>query len=256
MKLLYIVIILLLPFSASAADKHDNHAKKSLEKPLIIIDPGHGGHDPGTKGFSGGHEKDLTLIYAKNLQNSLLKTGRYRVSLTRSDDRYLFLGERVKVARQAKGNLFISIHADSAPVKTAMGLSVYTISEKASDKQSEALAAKENKADLIGGMDFSDTSKDVADILIELTQRETRAKSIKFADILVKHFRHSVNLLNHTHRFAGFAVLKAPEIPSVLIEVGFLTNKKEENLLKTSKYQEKFARGVIDSLDDYFAKRR
>ena len=256
MRFLYIAItIILLSFSANASDKQYDHAKKTKENPLIIIDPGHGGHDPGTKGFSGGHEKDITLIYAKNLQASLMKTGRYRVKLTRNDDRYLFLGERVKLAQQAKGNIFISIHADSAPVKTAMGLSVYTISEKASDKQSEALAAKENKADLIGGMDFSDTSKDVADILIDLTQRETRAKSIKLADGLVKHFRHAVNLLNHTHRFAGFAVLKAPEIPSVLIEIGFLTNHKEENLLKTHQYQQKFTQSVIAALDEYFTRK-
>lgn len=226
-----------------------------ITKPVIVIDAGHGGQDAGTAGFSGSKEKNLTLRYAQALKEALLETERYQVFLTRNDDHYLLLGERVKRAREAKGNLFISIHADSSPVSSARGLSVYTISEKASDKQSEALAEKENKADIIGGMDLSDTSKDVADILIDLTQRETLAKSNKFADILVKKFRHEVNLLNHTHRSAGFAVLKAPDIPSVLIEIGFLTNQKEEKLLETDAYQEKFMRGITCAIDNYFSNR-
>jgi len=245
--------------TSSRSASHTKSASKvksgrTNAKPVIVIDAGHGGQDNGTSGYAGSKEKDLTLHYAEELQDALIDTGHYSVVLTRDDDRYLFLGERVRRAREAKGNLFISIHADSAPQASARGLSVYTISEKASDKQSEMLAEKENKADIIGGMDLSDTSKDVADILIDLTERETRAKSNKFADRLVKNFRHDVNLLNHTHRFAGFAVLKAPDIPSVLIEVGFLTNPNEERLLKTSPYQEKFIHGVIGAIDSYFSK--
>ncbi len=239
---------------SSVSEKQGRHAKRVDGKPLIVIDGGHGGQDNGTSGFSGSHEKDLTLHMAEVLKGALQKNGRYRVMLTRTDDTYLLLGERVKRAREAKGNLFISIHADSSPVASAHGLSVYTISEKASDKQSAALAEKENKADIIGGMDLSDTSKDVADILIDLTQRETRAKSCKFAELLVKHFRHDVSLLNHTHRSAGFAVLKAPDIPSVLIEVGFLSNPREEKLLKSASYQEKFLHGVASAVDGYFGK--
>lgn len=229
-------------------------SSKPYVKPIIILDAGHGGQDEGTTGYAQSKEKDLTLRYVESLKGALLDTGRYDVVLTRHDDTYLLLGERVRRARAANGNLFISIHADSSPFAEARGLSVYTISEKASDKQSEALAEKENKADIIGGMDLSATSKDVADILIDLTQRETRAKSNRFADMLVRNFRHEVRLLNHTHRFAGFAVLKAPDIPSVLIEVGFLTNPSEEKLLKTSAYQEKFEYGVIGAIDDYFAR--
>lgn len=223
-------------------------------KPIVIIDPGHGGQDDGTSGYSGSKEKDLTLKYAEALKEALLETGRYRVMLTRTDDRYLLLSERVRRAREAHGNLFISIHADSSPVEDARGLSVYTISEKASDKQSEALAEKENKADVIGGMDLSDTTKDVADILIDLTQRETRAKSNKFAAILVKTLGHEVELLTNTHRQAGFAVLKAPDIPSVLIEVGFLTNPDEERELRSSSYKEKFLHGVMKAVDKYFSR--
>ncbi|MEI6730161.1 MAG: N-acetylmuramoyl-L-alanine amidase, partial [Pseudomonadota bacterium] len=181
------------------------------------------------------------------------KSGAYRVMLTRNSDKYLFLKERVEIARKAKAKLFISIHADSAPDSAARGLSVYTISEKASDKQSEALAAKENKADVIGGMDLSMTSKDVADILIDLTRRETMAKSNRFANLLVKNLSKLVNTLPHTHRSAGFAVLKAPEIASVLIEVGFLSNKKEESSLKNATYQAKIMQGIVASVNAYFA---
>ncbi len=227
----------------------------AVVKPMIVIDAGHGGQDPGTSGYAGSEEKDLTLEYALALKDALLTTDRYNVALTRSDDRYLLLAERVRRARLAHGNLFISIHADSAPFDSARGLSVYTISDKASDKQSEALAAKENKADVIGGMDLSDTSKDVADILIDLTERETKLKSMKFADLLVKYIGHQITLLNHTHRFAGFAVLKAPDIPSVLIEVGFLTNQHEEHMLQTSEHKEKFVRGVVNAIDAYFKKK-
>lgn len=228
--------------------------KSSAEKPIIIIDAGHGGIDNGTSGYSGSKEKDLTLRYAKALKDALLDTGHYQVVLTRSDDRYLLLSERVKRAREAKGNLFISIHANSSPQASARGLSVYTISETASDKQSEELAEKENKADIIGGMDLSGTSKDVADILIDLTERETRSKSYRFADMLVKSFHHGVNLLIHPHRFAGFAVLKAPDIPSVLIEVGFLTNPDEEKQLRSTVYEDKILHDVVCAVDGYFTK--
>jgi len=240
-------------WKSSGSEKHEKARAKKSAKPVIVIDAGHGGQDSGTSGFNGSKEKKLTLHFAGELKESLQRTGRYRVVLTRTDDTYLLLGERVKRARAAHGDLFISIHADSSPIASARGLSVYTISGKASDKQSAALAEKENKADIIGGMDLSDTSKDVADILIDLTQRETRAKSCKFADLLVKNFRHEVTLVHHTHRFAGFAVLKAPDIPSVLIEVGFLSNQREEQLLKSASYQAKFLHGVVGAVDSYFA---
>ena len=224
------------------------------KKPLIVIDAGHGGQDPGTSGFSGTQEKDFTLEYAKALKTALMARGKYEVYLTRSDDRYLLLSERVRLARAVKGTLFISIHADSDPTASARGLSVYTISEKASDKQAEALAQKENKADVIGGMDLSATSKDVADILIDLTQRETRAKSTRFAELLVSSFRKQITVLNHTHRFAGFAVLKAPDIPSVLIETGFITNPREEKQLLSPVHQEKFLRCAVKAVDKYFSR--
>jgi N-acetylmuramoyl-L-alanine amidase len=224
-------------------------------KPVIVIDAGHGGQDPGTSGQRGTHEKDLTLRYASALAQALKRTGRYRVFLTRSDDRYLLLRERVRLARGAHGDLFISLHADSAPTRFARGLSVYTISETASDKESEALAAQENKADVIGGMDLSDASEDVAGILIDLAERETRAKSAKFADMAIKHLGREVGLLSNTHRFAGFAVLKAPDIPSVLIEIGFLTNAREESQLKSHAYEARVVRGLTQAIDEYYGRK-
>lgn len=239
--------------------KHKHVAQfrpKHTSRPVIVIDAGHGGQDPGTSGESGTQEKSLTLRYAQALEQSLTKSGRYRVFLTRTDDRYLLLRERVRRARGAYGDLFISLHADSAPTRFARGLSVYTISEKSSDKESEALAAQENRADVIGGMDLSDESDDVAGILIDLTERETRAKSAEFADMAVKYLGREVGLLSNTHRFAGFAVLKAPDIPSVLVEIGFLTNPKEESQLKSRAYEGKVVRGLTQAVDDYFGKKK
>jgi N-acetylmuramoyl-L-alanine amidase len=246
--------------SAEPVPSHEEdtsrHRAHSAEKPVIVIDAGHGGQDPGTSGYAGAHEKNITLRYARALAETLEKTGHYRVALTRDDDRYLLLRERVRRAREAKGDLFISLHADSAPARYARGLSVYTISETASDKTAEALAAKENKADIIGGMDLSGTSEDVANILIDLTQRETRAQSARFADLAIRNLSREVQLLSHTHRFAGFAVLKAPDIPSVLIEVGFLTNPSEERQLQSSAYEARIVHALVKSVEAYFGKKR
>jgi len=241
--------------AAHVKPRHAPVRPKRESKPVIVIDAGHGGQDPGTSGRNT-YEKDLTLRYALALQQALQKTGRYRVALTRRDDHYLLLRERVKRAREAHGDLFISLHADSAPTRSARGLSVYTISEKASDKESEALASQENHADVIGGVDLSDASDDVAGILIDLAERETREKSAEFADLAIKHLGREVGLLSNTHRFAGFAVLKAPDIPSVLVEIGFLTNPKEESQLRSRSYQTKVVRGLAQAVDEYFGKKK
>lgn len=240
----------------SAQEKKNAAQYKPSEKPVIVIDAGHGGQDPGTSGIAGMKEKRITLSFAEALRDTLQATGRYKVVMTRSDDRYLFLRDRVKIARQAKGNLFISLHADSAPSRTARGLSVYTISETASDKEAEALAAKENKADVIGGMDLSATSPDVADILIDLTERETRGKSAQFATLVIRALSREISLLANTHRQAGFAVLKAPDIPSILVEVGFLSSPEEEKQLESETYRRKVAKGLANAIEQYFARRK
>jgi N-acetylmuramoyl-L-alanine amidase len=222
------------------------------DRPLIVIDAGHGDKDPGAIGPNGTMEKRVTLRYARALRDALLKTGRYRVKLTRDDDVFIMLRERVRMARDAKGDLFISLHADSAPDHYARGLSVYTLSEKASDEESQKLAERENKSDIIAGLSFEDKSPDVADILIDLAQRETRNKSAKLAAALVKELGRKVQLLENAQRFAGFAVLKAPDIPSVLVETGFLSNPREEQLLNTVEYQRKVIQGIVNGIDSYF----
>lgn len=221
------------------------------QKPLIIIDPGHGGDDPGAIGPRRSQEKDIVLTFAKALEQSLLATGKYRVLLTRDSDHFIMLRERVKIARQAKGSLFISLHADSAPNDEARGLSVYTLSEKASDAETEALAARENKVDILGDMDLSHEREDVADILISLASRQTRNQSALLADLLTSSLSKQVRLLPNPHRFAGFAVLKAPDIPSVLIETGFISHPAEEKLLKTHEYRTKLITGIVNGVNEY-----
>ena len=226
-----------------------------LRKPLVVIDAGHGGADPGAVGAGRLKEKNITLSAAKVLKKMLEDTGRYRVALTRSDDRYLKLYERVSIARAKEADLFISLHADSIDKSNVRGASIYTLSNKASDKQTAKLAARENRVDLIAGVDLSHEDKDVANILIDLAMRDTMNQSKFFANTVVsKMQRNGVRILQKPHRFAGFAVLKAADIPSVLVEMGFMSNKSEANLLSTTDYQRKIASALTDSVDAYFAK--
>jgi len=229
--------------------------KPTPQIPTIAIDAGHGGVDSGAVGEGGTYEKDIVLQYAKVLREKLMKSGKYRVILTRDSDIFIPLRGRVAIARKAGANLFVSIHADSADDGSARGLSVYTVSETASDKEAEALAARENKSDIIGGMDLSDERPEVADILISLAQRATKNSSAFFADLLVLALGDRVHLLPNTHRFAGFAVLKAPDIPSVLVEVGFISHPKQEKELKSESYRDKVTSGIAAGIDNYFAKK-
>ncbi len=229
----------------------------SKEKPVVVIDAGHGGQDPGTIGRYKSQEKDVVLQYAVSLQKYLIKSGKYKVVMTREGDHFISLRGRVAIARKHGGDIFISIHADSAPERTARGLSIYTLSERASDAEAEALAARENKADVIEGIDLSGEREDVADILISLAQRETNNLSSTLADMLVENVRKkNVPLLTNTHRFAGFAVLKAPDIPSVLVETGFLSNPNEEKQLKSKAYRDKMISGIAAGIDAYFKYRK
>lgn len=222
------------------------------EKPVIVIDAGHGGVDPGTHGRSGIYEKHITLAAARVLAEKLRQTGRYKVVLTRDRDIFLRLRQRIHLAREAKGDLFMSLHADSIRNPRIRGLSVYTLSENASDKEAALLAEKENKADLIAGIDLTAESPEVTNILIDLAQRETMNQSATFATGLVGELRRKVNLLRRTHRFAGFAVLKAPDIPSVLVELGFLSNKADERNLRSKAYLEKLANALVRGIGQYF----
>ncbi|MBX9726948.1 MAG: N-acetylmuramoyl-L-alanine amidase [Rickettsiales bacterium] len=222
-------------------------------KPLIVIDAGHGGQDPGAIGLHDTHEKDITLGYARHLRKALLATGRYRVALTRDDDRFILLPERVAIARKLKADIFISLHADSNPRPEARGFSIYTLSETASDDESAALAEQENKADIIPGIDLNKTDADVASILIDLTQRETMNKSAIFADAVVASLHGKITRLQKTHRYAGFRVLKAPDMPSVLIELGFLSNADDERLLLSPEYRDLVTSSIVKGIDRFRA---
>jgi len=238
-----------------AAAELEKLKKPLAAKPLIVLDPGHGGKDPGAISASGYYEKHITLKMAKELKQTLEATGKYRVMLTRSDDRALALKSRVKIARDARADLFISIHADSAKNSRAKGLSVYTLSERASDRESAALAERENKVDALINMDFSDKTPEVANILIDLARRDTMNTSKDLANYMVSEMSRTVRVLPDTHRFAGFAVLKAQDIPSVLVEIGYLSNREEERLIRSPAYREKLAKALTKAIDKFFESR-
>ncbi|WP_245689190.1 N-acetylmuramoyl-L-alanine amidase [Roseospirillum parvum] len=221
-------------------------------KPIIALDPGHGGVDPGAIGVSGIHEKEITLAAARQLRQLLEATGRYKVVLTRDRDMSVRLRQRIAIARHAGADLFISLHADSIKNTGVRGLSVYTLSEDASDAEAAALAEAENKADIISGMDFSHESPEVTDILIDLAQRETMNLSARLAAKLVDSLSRDFQLLRRTHRFAGFAVLKSPDVPSVLLEMGYLSNREEERKLRTAAYRKRLMEAVVATVDRYF----
>ena len=245
-------------YDNSVAQEKKEPAQKKEEpkvKPLIVLDPGHGGKDPGAIGVSGVYEKHLTLAMAKQLRELLEASGRYRVKLTRETDEFIALYARRRFARSVNADLFISIHADSIRKPDTRGLSVYTLSEKASDKEAEKLAESENKVDLIAGIDLSGETQEVTDILIDLARRETNNHSSYFAEKLMNEIRKEITVLPNSHRFAGFAVLKSPDVPSVLIEMGYLSNKEEEKLLRQASYREKLAKASVRAVHTYFAEK-
>ncbi len=222
-------------------------------KPLIVIDAGHGGKDPGAKAYNGQHEKEIVLKLSRELASYLEKTGRYRTKMTRSDDRFIKLRERVNIARRAKGDLFLSVHADSISDNDVTGVSIYTLSEKASDAQTAKLAARENKADLIAGVDLSHEDQDVANILLDLVTRDTTNQSKFFANLAVENFKkNNVKTLSKPHRHAGFAVLKAPDIPAILVESGFVSSKQEVEKLNDPQHRQKIVKALTESIDSYF----
>lgn len=225
-------------------------------KPVIVLDPGHGGIDPGTSSADGVTEKDVVLAFAKSLKAKLEATGRYEVYLTREDDTFLPLRERVEFAQKKGAGLFLSIHADYFPEQTekATGATVYTLSEQASDEEAKELATKENFSDAIAGVALpSDSDEVVANILIDLAQRETQNRSTVFARSIVGEL--AGNLHTHKMRSAGFRVLKAPDIPSVLIEIGFLSNPDDEKHLVSDAWRDRISVSLVDAIDGYFAKR-
>jgi len=227
-------------------------------RPLIVIDPGHGGIDSGTKSYDGKvEEKDVVLAFGLMLRDKLEKTGKYRVAMTRNDDTFVPLEERVRFARAHKAALFISIHADSVPRSEglASGASVYTLSDKASDAEAATLADQENKSDVIAGVDLSAEPDDVANILIDLAQRETKVFSVQFARTLVGELKPTTKLHVHPLKSAGFIVLKAPDVPSVLVELGYMSTKDDLSHLTTPAWRSHTADSLVQAVDTFFAPR-
>jgi N-acetylmuramoyl-L-alanine amidase len=220
---------------------------------ILAIDPGHGGVDPGAISPHGLYEKDITLSAARELARQLDMTGRFRVVLTRSSDTFVPLRERVARARAAHAELFLSVHADALPDEEMRGLSVYTLSDQASDRETAALAIRENKDDFIGGIRLSRQRRDIAPILLDMARRQTNNGSLALAHTIVAELGRAVPLLDRPHRSAGFAVLTAPDMPSALVELGCLSNPAEERLLPQRAYQQRLARGLLRAIEDYFA---
>jgi N-acetylmuramoyl-L-alanine amidase len=241
---------------AEPASPINKGAGEQNKIPVVVIDPGHGGIDPGATGISGAHEKDIVLALGQALAKTLRDTGRYKVIMTRDDDVFLSLKARVAVGRRNRADLFISVHADSAPGSTAQGASVYTLSEQASDREADALAKSENQSDIIAGVDLTKEADIVTSILIDLAQRETKNSSAKFAQILVPELQTVGSLTHKTHRFAGFRVLKAPDVPSVLIEVGYLSNDSDESSMRSTRWRRGMAGAIARSVDSYFRRTR
>jgi N-acetylmuramoyl-L-alanine amidase len=233
-------------------------AQMADSRPLIVIDPGHGGIDNGTQAGGGDvMEKNLVLGFGLALRDRIEKSGKYRVVMTRTDDTFIPLNDRVKVARTQGAALFVSIHADALPRREgdAQGATIYTLSDKASDAEAERLAENENKSDAIGGVNLTDEPTEVADILIDLAQRETRTFSNRFARLLMGEMKNTARMHKHPLKSAGFRVLKAPDVPSVLVELGYVSNKGDLEHLVSENWRSKTVASMAQAIDAFFAKR-
>jgi N-acetylmuramoyl-L-alanine amidase len=226
-------------------------------RPIVVIDPGHGGIDQGTKAASGELEKTIVLEYALLLRDRIEKTGKYRVVMTRTDDTFVPLADRVRIARQQQAALFISIHADALAKGEgeARGATIYTLSDNATDSEAARLAEAENRADVIAGVDLASEPDDIADILIDLAQRETKAFSVQFARTLAGELKAVARLHKHPLKSAGFRVLKAPDVPSVLLELGYVSSKDDLQQLVSDSWRSKTAESIVQAVNTYFNKR-
>lgn len=225
-------------------------------RPLVVVDAGHGGHDPGAiSPVTNVREKDVTLSVARQIRDALIASGRVRVALTREDDRFYVLRERSEIARTLKADLFISVHADAAPASNASGATIYTLSEVASDREAQLLAQRENRADVINGVDLGAENREIASILVDLAQRETMNASAGFANLLKREAARYVPFRQDFHKMAGLAVLKSPDMPSILLEVGYLTNAGDAERVASKNGQANIAQGVRKAVEVYFARR-
>lgn len=246
-------------FAAKLASAGSDAVEQPIAAPrpdgrkLVVIDPGHGGIDPGAIWVRKTREKDVVLAFGLKLRALLQAGGNVDVMMTRSDDRFLSLKDRVRIARENEADLFIAIHADTVRGPEARGATIYTLSEKASDAEAEALAHKENRADIIAGIDLETESEEVTDILIELAQRESKVHSLVFAKKAVAEMKTATKFTGKPMRSAGFVVLKAPDVPSVLLELGYLSSRQDEEQLTSPAWQEKTATALARAVEKYFA---
>jgi N-acetylmuramoyl-L-alanine amidase len=231
--------------------------KQPPDSPLkrtVVIDPGHGGIDPGAIGSGGTYEKDVVLAIGLELRRQLQATGRYKVVLTRDADRIVRLRDRLQIAHDSAGQLFLSLHADSlVNAPDVRGASVYTLSERASNDEAARLASKENRADILAGIDLSNQEEIVTEILIDLAQRDANNKSIEVADLMVNELGSVTKMARLRRSQAGFVVLKSPDMPSVLIELGYLSNADDEQALRNSAHLAELAKAIVKAIDEYFA---
>ena len=249
-------VIALFPLTAwsdsAFAQPAASRALPARVLPTVVIDPGHGGMDPGAIGAHGVYEKDIVLATASEVARQLVATGRFRVMLTRRGDEFLPLRERVARAHAWKADLFVSIHADALPDADLRGLSVFTQSATASDREAASVAKSENHADLIAGINLSQQPREVWNILLDLTRRETGNLSAALAHKITTELGREIVLRGNAQRSADFAVLTASDVPSVLVELGCLSNSAEERLLQQRAYQQKLARGLVRAIAAYF----
>jgi len=245
-----------LESAMTTASLRDVEAKPGDDRPVIVLDPGHGGIDPGAVGAGGVFEKDIVYAFATRLRERLEENSRYRVIMTRQGDTFVALGERVRIAQKAQADLFVSIHADSiSSAPQVSGLTVYTGSERASDRESARLADRENQADAAAGVEDAQMPDEVADILHDLTQRETRGFSHGFAGRLVEELDGVARLNKNPHRQAGFRVLRAHDVPSVLLELGYLSSQRDIQQLMSEEWRDKATAAMADAIGRYFTTR-
>jgi len=256
----------LRPAIAWAATRHHHHRRPAEPQgigpaptrnaPLIMLDPGHGGKDPGAIGVAGTYEKHVSLAAAHDLRQRLVASGRYRVAMTRVTDRFIPLEDRVAIAQDHGADLFVSMHADSVTDHEVRGASVYTLSTTASDRQTAALAISENSADRFGGPGFTGVSPEVARILASLVGRETRVGSAHLQQDMVDNLATSTEMLPRPARHAAFAVLQSTEIPSVLVEMGFMSNFKDESELRQEAHRARITQSMANAVDAWYVARQ
>lgn len=243
------------PEASAKGDRLGDRRRSS--RPIVVIDPGHGGIDTGATGSNGTLEKAVALDFGQLLKRKLEEGGRYDVYMTRESDMFIPLRERVQIARSHNADLFVSVHADSVRIgkNEVRGASVYTLSEKASDAVAAELAERENRSDVIAGIDLSQEPSAVTDILIDLARRETKNFSIFFARNLVEELQSAAKVIKNPHRSAGFRVLEAHDMPSALVELGYLSNKLDEKLLTSEEWRERMSSAIASAVDRFFGPR-